>query len=129
MPLSEYEQKVLDELEQQLASEDPKLADEMAGAKGVGPSRRGRVAAGILVGLVGVAVLLLGMLMGQIWVALIGFAVMFGGTVLALSKPKAAKVGGAPQGRGAAGPKPAKGQHGSISGRLEDRWEHRQEGR
>ncbi|MDR1635050.1 MAG: DUF3040 domain-containing protein [Bifidobacteriaceae bacterium] len=87
MPLSEYEQRVLDQLEAQLASEDPKLESRMAA---VAEPRRTRVALGVFVGLLGLAALVLGLAISQLWVSLAGFLAMFCGAYFAFTRPKRA---------------------------------------
>ncbi|MDR1152663.1 MAG: DUF3040 domain-containing protein [Bifidobacteriaceae bacterium] len=122
MPLSEYEQRVLAEMEQQLSSDDPRLVTSLATP--VGP-RRGRIALGIFVGLVGLALLVVGMTVSMIWLSLVGFAVMFVGGYVGLSTPKslsAPKSLGAPKPPSA--PKPPRGR-GGFTQRFEDRWDER----
>ena len=119
MPLSEYEKHVLDELEAQLASDDPKLAMSLIQTPAEG--RRSRVAVGIFLGLLGLAVLLGGMVWGIIWLSLLGFALMFAAAwlpIAAFGRP--ARKAGAP-----AAPKPGKVSPG-IGHRLEERWNRRQ---
>ncbi|MDR1295180.1 MAG: DUF3040 domain-containing protein [Bifidobacteriaceae bacterium] len=116
MPLSEYEQRVLAEMEQQLSSDDPKLVTSLAAPAA---PRRGRIALGILVGLVGLAVLVVGMTVSMIWLSLVGFAIMFVGGYVALSAPKAPGVPAAPK-----SPGPSRGR-GGFTQRFEDRWNER----
>lgn len=86
MPLSEQEQRLLDEMERSLYHGD---ADFVAS---VGRVRTGvnytAVVGGVLLGLAGVAVLLLGVVL-QAWiVGVVGFAVMFAGVLVALGTPR-----------------------------------------
>lgn len=116
MPLSEYEQRVLAELERQLSSDDPKLVTSLAAPPA---PRRGRIALGILIGLAGLSLLVIGMSVSMIWLSLVGFGVMFAGGYLAVSAPK----------RGAAAqavrpPKPPRRR--GFTQRFEDRWNRRQ---
>jgi hypothetical protein len=85
MPLSEYEQRVLDQLEAQLTSEDPKLGSRMAAANS---PRRGRVALGACGGLLGLVLLVTGVAASQVWISPIGFVIMFIGVYFALTSPK-----------------------------------------
>jgi hypothetical protein len=114
MPLSEYEQRVLAEMEQQLSSDDPKLATSLATPS---TPRRGRIAVGTLVILMGLAILVIGMTVSLIWLSLVGFAVMFAGGYLAVSAPKT----------GASTLKPPKSPRGGrgFTQRFEDRWDQR----
>jgi hypothetical protein len=93
MPLSEYEQRVLNQLEAQLNSEDPGLGSRMAATSA---PRRGRVAAGLMGVLLGLGVLVLGMAVSQPWVSLLGFGVMFASAYFALAAPKALPPGAQP---------------------------------
>jgi hypothetical protein len=115
MPLSEYEQRVLAEMEQQLSSDDPKLVTSLATPAA---PRRGRIAIGVLVALVGLALLVVGMTVSLIWLSLVGFGVMFVGGYLALTSRKAPAGAAKP-------PKPPRGRRG-LGQRFEDRWNRRQ---
>ncbi|WP_026918921.1 DUF3040 domain-containing protein [Gordonia shandongensis] len=130
MPLSEHEQRMLDEIESALYAEDPKFASSVTRHRVTLPNARRRliVALGFVIGLA----LLVGGLMVQVEVgglrvfSLAGFVVMFGVAVFALlgghgksspeegssAKGKAAK-GGAAAGRS------------SLSQRMEDRFNRR----
>jgi hypothetical protein len=106
VPLSEYEQRVLDQLEAQLTSEDPELGSRLAA---VAPPRRGRVALGVAGVAAGLAVLVLGMVVSQLWVSLIGFLAMFAGAYFALRTPKARGLPPRRDGKSRTGPpKPPK---------------------
>ncbi len=125
MPLSEYEQRVLDEMEQQLRSDDPKLARTISG----GPRRPLHVALGGVVVLGGIGLLFAGLYTGQVWIGLLGFLAMFGGVLLALRRPKVA--GDAPRDPGNDNVRPIRPRRGGGSGgapfmqRLEERWDRR----
>ncbi|MDR0592654.1 MAG: DUF3040 domain-containing protein [Bifidobacteriaceae bacterium] len=110
MPLSEYEQRVLDQLEAQLASEDPKLSDRMAAPAS---PRRIRVALGVGGVLIGLVALVAGLAVSQVWISFAGFLLMFAGAYVALTKPKPLPGGAAQaatsQGKTPQGPNP-KGQ-------------------
>ncbi|MDR2254137.1 MAG: DUF3040 domain-containing protein [Bifidobacteriaceae bacterium] len=126
MPLSEYEQRVLDQLEAQLAHEDPELGSRMVA---VGARRRGRVALGVAGVVFGLVILVTGVAVGQVWVSLIGFLIMFGGAYFAVSKPKAKGLADAmPRRRG---PKSGKsGKSGKAGGKtgLSDKFLRRIDG-
>lgn len=84
MPLSEEELRLLEQMEQALAQEDPKFASTLRG------SALERTAKLRTVGAAGVFVLGIGMLMGgavaqQIWLAVLGFLVMLGSATLGLA--------------------------------------------
>lgn len=87
MPLSEHEQRILDEIERRLAAEDPKFARATAVATPRGVATR-RVKRSAIVFAVGLALLIGGLIAGldnaNLLVAfgLAGFAVMLGAIVL-----------------------------------------------
>jgi len=85
MPLSEHEQRLLEQIERALYAEDPKFASTVRGAR-LHPSRRRRLQ-GIVLFVVGIALLICGLLVPlrllaiQV-VSVVGFLVMFAGAVL-----------------------------------------------
>ena len=124
MPLSEYEQRMLEQMERQLHSVDPKLADSMSEPRPARP----RVVLGVVLLVVGVGVLVAGAVTQLPWLGLIGFLSMFVGVWQAVYPQRRG-------GRVPAGPSPARGtapRSASRRGfmqRLEDRWERRRQGR
>jgi len=124
MPLSEQEQRLLEEMERSLYQND---ADFVAT---VSP-RRGRtnytlLVVGILIAIVGIAALVGGVIVRQPIVGVIGFAIMFGGVLLAVAPPrKATGFSGQDAPRASSGaPK-----SGSFMQGLNERWDRRQDGR
>lgn len=91
MPLSEYEQRVLDQLERDLGT-DPKLGRTMAR----GPRQRGRIVGGALGVLVGLGVVLIGVVAQVVPVGIAGFALMLAAAMWAMFTPRkhAVKVSG-----------------------------------
>lgn len=127
MPLSDREQHLLDQLEQQLSADDPKFASHMRGA--ASPLRRGRVlvaAASVVVGLV---LVLLAINLAQTWVGAIGFVVIVAGIAYAASPPRnAGGPAGVVQSDGTTKkPRRAAARAGFMD-RLEERWERRRNG-
>ena len=90
MPLSEHEQRLLDQIERELYAEDPKFASTVRGTRLRRPARRRRIQ-GIALFVVGVALLVLGVVVPQFRVAdiplisVLGFLVMFFGVMLAVT--------------------------------------------
>ena len=89
MPLSEHEQRLLDQIERALYAEDPKFASSVRGARLRRPSRRRRLQ-GIALFVLGVALLVLGValpvkLADIPVVSVIGFLVMFTGALFTLT--------------------------------------------
>jgi hypothetical protein len=79
MPLSEHEQKMLEQLEKQLHEEDPKFADSM-GADALKTFSTKHIVLGVLGVIAGILVLLIGVNIQNIFVGVLGFLLM-GGSV------------------------------------------------
>jgi uncharacterized membrane protein len=95
MPLSDHEQQLLDQLEKQLRSEDPRFArnisETQAAATGPGFSAK-RFVLGILIALAGLAATILAISLvsnSAWWIALgvVGFGLMVSGMYWAFSRP------------------------------------------
>ena len=134
MPLSEYEQRVLEQMERQLTSDDPRLANTLQsrGRRGVG--RWMLVGLGFIAGLL---LLVAGAAMSELWLGVIGFLLMFGAVAFAFATPQAPSGPSGvvqPDGRvsprnGKRGTKPSPSRRGFMN-RLEERWDRRRhEGR
>lgn len=127
MPLSDHEQKMLEQLEQALASEDPKFASQMRGS--ATGARRGRWAVGAVGALAGLALVLIG-INTTMWVGAAGFVLMVlsAGYALSPGRPGLRAV----QDDGSAGPRKTsrsrKASSGGFMDRLDERWDRRQGG-
>ena len=122
MPLSEHEQKLLEQLEKQLHEDDPKFANSM----GSDPSRSWstrHVVIGVLGALAGIFLLLVGVTIQNIFVGVLGFVVMGGGVYFATMRNTGA---GKQRSAGSAG-KPGK-PRSSFMNSLEERWDERRRG-
>jgi hypothetical protein len=124
MPLSEYEQRMLEQMERQLRSDDPKLADTL----GSRSSRGSRVLLGVVVLIVGIGVLVGGAALQQPWLGVIGFLAMFGGVWIAVSHPRRSGPTGVVGGTAAPPVRPQSGRK-SFMQRMEDRWDRRRDSR
>lgn len=128
MPLSEYEQRVLEQMEQALTSDDPRLANTLQSPPRAHSALR-YVAAGVAV-VGGLLLLVLGVALPNIVLGILGFVLMLGGVVIALQSPKhrvktqVKKTDGAGPARPAP-PKSARGQ--GFLNRMEERWDRRRE--
>ncbi len=78
MPLSEHEQRLLEQMEQQLSVEDPKFASAMRGSVARAKARR-RIIFGSLGVILGLGLVLLGVARGAVVVGIVGFALMVAG--------------------------------------------------
>ncbi len=131
MPLSDHEQRMLDQIESALYAEDPKFASSVRGGNLRAPSARRRLQGAVLF-VIGLALLVSGvplsMTVGMAFltVSVIGFIVMFGGVVFAITAPRAAAGGARPvSDLDAQRQKRAKGSGGSFTSRMEDRFRRR----
>ncbi len=132
MPLSEHEQRMLDQIESALYAEDPKFASSVRGGTLRTPSTRRRLqGAGLFV--VGLAMLVAGvavkatMIGGFPILSVLGFVVMFAGVVFAISGPRVAGVRDLSAGSGPNRARRGRGGHGggSFTNRMEDRFRRR----
>lgn len=131
MPLSEHEQRMLEQMERALYAEDPKFATALEGS-GLRTYTRRRVYQAVAGFLVGIALLMAGMVAQQIWISVVGFLVMLGCAVLAVTGWRKAPRQGQQQARadsaGAAGaPARRPRQRRSMMNRIEDRWQRRRD--
>ena len=129
MPLSDNEQKLLEQMERALYAEDPKFASAMRGAKG----RRGagrRLAIGGLAIVAGLVLLVLGVSSKNILVGLLGFVCMLGGTAYAVASQRRGPIGVVNQAGGVkpASPRGKARSKSSFMERLEQRWDRRRDG-
>ncbi|NJC22076.1 hypothetical protein BJ994_001152 [Arthrobacter pigmenti] len=121
MALSEHEQRLLDQLEQQLHADDPKFAHSMASSTPRSMSTR-RIVLGSLVTVAGLAVLLLGITNQFIPVGVVGFLIMGAGVYYATTKSKLS--GSAPGGGKDTKTASASRGNGFLSS-LEEKWDER----
>lgn len=143
MPLSEHEQRLLEQMEQALYAEDPKFATTMRGQDARSRQRR-KLAVGTLAVVVGLALVVVGVARSTVWVAGVGFVVMLAGAGYVLTPTRARSgpsgvvgedgqtrpraTGGRPgRSRGHGPGRRPRPSGGSFMQRLEQRWEHRRE--
>ncbi|MFM8205710.1 MAG: DUF3040 domain-containing protein [Actinomycetales bacterium] len=112
MPLSDHEKKLLAEMEEALAADDPRLLSTFSGKT---PSRS-RVVIGFLLIVAGLAVLLAAMISKTPILGVFGFAISLSGSVLAISN-----LGGL------ALRSPKVGKSSKWSTVFEERWDRRSE--
>lgn len=131
MPLSDHEQRMLDQIESALYAEDPKFASSVRGGAFRAPSTKRRVQGGALF-VAGLAMLVAGVAVKATMIgsfpilSLLGFIVMFLGVVFAITGPRAgAKGDRSATTANAPRQKRAKGGSGSFTSRMEDRFRKR----
>ena len=124
MPLSEQEQRLLDEMERHLMRNDA----DVVSAPGDGRSLSYRnIVIGTILVLAGLGGLIVGVSTQLIVVGVLAFVVMLGGVILAVTPSRgAARAAGprAPHVR-----KPGSSSSSSFMDRMNDRWDRRNEGR
>ncbi|MEF9882433.1 DUF3040 domain-containing protein [Streptomyces sp. P9-A4] len=128
MPLSEHEQRMLEQMERALYAEDPKFATALEGS-GLRTYTRRRVYQAVAGFLVGIALLMAGMVAQQIWISVVGFLVMLGCAVLAVTGWRKSPKPGEQQASGggmAAGGRQTR-QRRSMMNRMEERWQRRRD--
>ncbi len=131
MPLSDEEARLLHQLEQSLAAEDPDFASTLRGSKFMARNRRVAVlsALGFIAGLV---VMFTGAVSKMTWLGVVGFLAMVG-TAFVFSQAWKRGIGGrddevaAPAGRPGRTGRQQK-QTGSFVDRMEERWQRRRDG-
>jgi hypothetical protein len=118
MPLSEHEQRLLDEMERSLYHNE---ADDVTTVGG-GRARPNytAIALGIIAGVIGIALLLVGVVSRLAVIGLVGFAIMFAGALLAIAPPRRLSTD-----RGRA---PGTARKPSFMDSLNDRWDRRSDG-
>lgn len=129
MPLSDHEQRMLDQIESALYAEDPKFASSVRGGSLRAPSARRRLQ-GALLFVLGLAMLVVGvavkatMIGGFPILSVLGFVVMFAGVVFAITGPRV--TGGRDRSAPAPGsPRQRRQRGGSFTNRMEDRFRRR----
>jgi hypothetical protein len=124
MPLSEHEQRLLEEMERNLYKNE---ADVMNTADFRRAPNYTAIAVGVLMGLVGIVTMVVGVSLDITLVGVLGFGILFAGVMVAVAFPGAPSDGAeapspsAPRAKSPAG-------SGSFMDRLNDRWERRERG-
>ncbi|MFF5972563.1 DUF3040 domain-containing protein [Streptomyces sp. NPDC012769] len=126
MPLSEHEQRMLEQMERALYAEDPKFATALEGS-GLRTYTRRRVYQAVAGFLVGIALLMAGMVAQQIWISVVGFLVMLGCAVLAVTGWRKAPKPGEQATGATAGHGRQTRQRRSMMTRIEERWQRRRD--
>jgi hypothetical protein len=132
VPLSEHEQRLLEQMERALYAEDPKFASALRGHDLRGRYRRRAVLGGFGV-LVGLALLPVGIASKAVLISVLGFLIMLGSAFFAVSSWRRAPAAGdtvavVPAGRGRRGKGKPKAPKVKLMDRLEERWRRRRDG-
>lgn len=127
MPLSEHEQRLLEQMERALYAEDPKFASSLRSA-GPRPGSRRRAAIGVLVALGGVALLIAGAATAIIPLGVVGFLAMLGGTFVVVRTLRVEPEAAAPV-AGVSGKKAkAAAPKSNFMDKMDERFRKRREG-
>ncbi len=131
MPLSDHEQKLLDEIEQALYAEDPKFAASVRSRSTRTRSRTRRSAVLCVLGVVaGLALVLVGLITNLIVLSVIGFVLVVGscGYGVQILRGRGRLGGTATNAGGAANraPRPSGGLKGRMEERLRRRFDENQ---
>jgi len=128
MPLSEYEQRVLEQMERALTSDDPRLANTLQAPRRRSVLRYVLAGVGVVGGLL---LLVLGAATSQTWLGVVGFVLMFAGVVLVFQSPRSSRRGPVgtvdADGRVRPAAPAAAAPRKKFLTRLEERWERRRE--
>ncbi|MFP5070312.1 DUF3040 domain-containing protein [Pseudonocardia nantongensis] len=131
MPLSEHEQRLLEQIERALYQEDPKFASSVSGGRMSKPARRRRIQ-GALLFLLGLVLLVVGVAVQALWigdvpvVSIVGFLAMLGGALLAVTSIGSRGKNGQPgEGAEESSSKEKPGDNDGFTGRMEERFRRR----
>ena len=135
MPLSEHEQRLLEQMERALYAEDPKFASSLRGKDPRSHYRR-RVLAAVVGFVVGIVLLMTGLVAQQVVVGVLGFVVMLGCAFLGVTSYRsslaASQLGvvDGPTVRPARAPRGRarkEAASGGFMARMEERWNRRRD--
>ncbi|QMU75901.1 DUF3040 domain-containing protein [Streptacidiphilus sp. PB12-B1b] len=125
MPLSEHEQRLLEQMERALYAEDPKFATALEGT-GLRARTRRTVYCAAAGFVVGVALLVGGAVTKHDWISLVGLLVMLGSAALAVVGWRRAPRLGVADPRTGAPLRRRKPSRTTVVDRMEQRWQRRQ---
>jgi hypothetical protein len=125
VPLSDEEARLLHQLEQSLAAEDPDFASTLRGSKFMAHNRRVAILA-VLGFLGGLVLLFAGAVSAMTWLGVVGFVAMLGTAYLFMNawKRGIGRSNDEPAGSSRKPPKPT----GTFVDRMEERWQRRRDG-
>jgi len=129
MPLSEQEQRLLDEMERNLYQNDADFVATVAGRRG--KPNYTLVVVGALLAVAGVGALVAGVITQLAVIGVVGFGLMLAGVLIVLSPGRRSTAEGA---TGPSSPTSPQGSsprasRASWTDRMTERWDRRQDGR
>jgi hypothetical protein len=130
VPLSEHEQRLLEQMERALYAEDPKFATALRGSDLRRHFRR-RILLGVVGLLAGIGLLLVGVVSKVVVVSVLGFLVMLGAALWAATSwrrmPAVGDLGVASAPGVDSGRRSGKAAKPKVMDRFEERWRRRRE--
>jgi hypothetical protein len=127
MPLSEQEQRLLDEMERSLYHNDADFVATMGARTGARPNYTSLVV-GILVALAGIATLVTGVIIQQPLVGVLGFAIMFAGVLIAITPRRSRGKTSGKTPPSPSRPSSSRRDSAGFMDSLGERWDRRQDG-
>ncbi|MGP4113115.1 DUF3040 domain-containing protein [Streptomyces sp. 4N509B] len=130
MPLSDHEQRMLEQMERALYAEDPKFATALEGSE-LRTYTRKRVYQAVAGFVLGIVLLMVGLPVGQEWLSVVGFLIMLSCAAIGVTAwRKSPPAGEAPSGGGTQGrSRRPQRQRRSMMNRIEERWQRRRDER
>ncbi|WP_405372651.1 MULTISPECIES: DUF3040 domain-containing protein [unclassified Microbacterium] len=125
MPLSEQEQRLLDEMERHLMRND---ADVVSADRGANTLSYRNIVYGSIIVLLGIAGLVVGVASSLIVIGVVAFVIMVGGVVLAFTPTRGSAATARTESTGSRKPAPARSSS-SFMDRINDRWDKRNDDR
>ncbi|KQZ08086.1 hypothetical protein ASD23_06290 [Agromyces sp. Root1464] len=126
MPLSEQEQRLLEEMERNLYRNDADFVQAVGGVRGRRPNYRA-IVLGVLLAVAGAGALIAGVASQLLIIGVVGFALMFAGVLVAITPSKRGAAAAPPAEPSAAG-RPGRGTSGGgFMDRMNERWDRRQD--
>src|SRR6478736_395391 len=108
MPLSEQEQRLLEEMERNLYRNDADFVQAVGGVRGRRPNYRA-IVLGVLLAVAGVGALIGGVASQILIIGVLGFVLMFAGVLVAFTPGKRGAAAPAPSEGASSGAKPRSG--------------------
>lgn len=124
MPLSEHEQRLLEEMERNLYQNDADFVATVSGRRGK-PNYR-LVVFGALLAVAGVAALIAGVIVRQPIIGVVGFALMLAGVLMVITPGRSADSTASTAGSTS---RAARAPRSSWMSTMSERWERRQDER
>jgi predicted lipid-binding transport protein (Tim44 family) len=122
MPLSEHERRLLAQMEEALAADDPRLVSAMSGTSGVS---RNRLGIGVALVIAGLAILFGGLIAQITVIGLGGFLTALTGSILIFRAVTAPGALVSATQKGSGKDSRARNPRKKLGDRLQDRWDQR----